>query len=450
MNMNMNIERNHAKDVDVDVDEEELDLPSSSSTSSIQKMDQEDSEESIKQQKQRQRYEELKIRDGLIYNWSKPNQTNSNSNSKFNNKNKSNSSSTDSLLSELSNVSNVSSPMSSSSSSSCRSPSPLAAESTALLIVDVQPEYWSNCPAVNKDFPDFPKHLRKTIEICRQRKAKIIWVRADYRHKHSPWLSQFERIRGPRNLGEVPCDPSSPEFNWEEFATPEGGEVIIAKSSWSSTSNTALVDILKAACIETVLVCGLITSVCVQHSAFGIFEAGYRTLLVTDACADRGRARHEAALALYGDYMYELVTSDDLESKSTGLIPAEPVWLFVDAETNMVRANSFPKQVIAASCTAAAGTRSTTVSMVSSSSSSSNNNITIGNDDDDDDDEEEETTTTITSSSTSSSSSAGGNFKMGSAYRYKNNEGIEEDNNIRAATHAVDSMVSFLMIPGQQ
>jgi nicotinamidase-related amidase len=221
-------------------------------------------------------------------------------------------------------------------------PSPLKAEKTALLIVDVQPEYWSNCPAVRKDFAEFPQRLASTIDICRKRRAKIIWVRADYRYSHSPWLLQFERIRGPRNLGEVPCDPNSPEFNWEEFATPQGGEVIIAKSSWSSTSNTALMDILRVAGIENVLVCGLITSVCVQHSAFGIFEAGYRTLLVTDACADRGKARHEAALALYGDYMYELITSEDLESQETGLIPAEPVWLTLDTQTRMVRANSFP------------------------------------------------------------------------------------------------------------
>lgn len=88
---------------------------------------------------------------------------------------------------------------------------------------------------------------------------------------------------------------------------------------------------LRGAGIDTVLVCGLITSVCVQHSAFSIFEAGFRTLLVTDACGDRGRARHDAALALYGNYMYELVTADDLDDPETGLVKAKPVWLNLDS-----------------------------------------------------------------------------------------------------------------------
>jgi Amidases related to nicotinamidase len=89
-------------------------------------------------------------------------------------------------------------------------------------------------------------------------------------------------------------------------------------------------DILRASAIDTVLVCGLITSVCVQHSAFGVFEAGYRTLLVQDACADRGRARHEAALALYGGYMYELITSVELSDPVHGLQKAKPVWITVE------------------------------------------------------------------------------------------------------------------------
>jgi maleamate amidohydrolase len=215
-----------------------------------------------------------------------------------------------------------------------KQPLPMNGESTALLVVDVQPEYWTNCHAVRKDFPEFPQNLARTVATCRKQKAKIIWVRADYRYRHSPWLAQFERLNSgkrPDTRSELPCDPDSDDFAWEEFATPEGNEVIIAKTSWDSTSNTALMDVLRVSGVNTVLVCGLITSVCVQHSAFSIFEAGYRTILVEDACGDRGRARHDAALALYGDYMYEIYTSRELENKERGLQAAKPRWITLDS-----------------------------------------------------------------------------------------------------------------------
>lgn len=181
---------------------------------------------------------------------------------------------------------------------------------TALLIVDVQPEYWSECPPVRRDFPNFPTKISNLLTHCRSNNTKrIIWVRADYSYEHSPWLHQFARLHN----GSIPpiVRPSS---KWENFAQPLDDEMVITKTSWSSTSGgTGLLETLKHDEIDTVLVCGLITSVCVQHSAFGVFEAGYRTILVTDACADRGRARHEAALALYGDYMYELRSVDSLK-----------------------------------------------------------------------------------------------------------------------------------------
>ena len=196
----------------------------------------------------------------------------------------------------------------------------LSSETTALLVVDVQPEYWSNCPSVQEDFPNFPQNLRRTIDVCRQRKMKIIWIRANYRHEHSPWLEQFGRMRNKVSrrdtMIEVPYEPNSPDFGWEDFATPVGDEVIIPKLSWSSTSKTNLINQLKEDGIESVLVCGLITSACVQHSAFGIFEAGFRTLLVEDACADRGRARHDAAIFLYGNYMYEVTQTETLEDRN--------------------------------------------------------------------------------------------------------------------------------------
>lgn len=198
------------------------------------------------------------------------------------------------------------------------------AETTALLVVDVQPEYWTDCPTVRKDFPSFPTNLDRTISICREKNVKIIHIRADYRYSHSPWLPQFQKLRGNRNLTEVHYNPSSPDFvGWEEFATPKEG-----KPSWSATNNTKLLETLKIEGIETVLVAGLITSVCVQQSAFGCFKSGFRTILVDDSCADRSKARHDAALLLYGGYMYEVSSSYDLESQVNSVMDSKETKMY--------------------------------------------------------------------------------------------------------------------------
>ena len=64
--------------------------------------------------------------------------------------------------------------------------------------------------------------------------------------------------------------------------------------------------------ITNVFVAGLITSVCVHHTAFTLFDAGFETSVIRDCCADRTRRRHDNALSLYGEYMYNVLDFVDL------------------------------------------------------------------------------------------------------------------------------------------
>ena len=185
----------------------------------------------------------------------------------------------------------------------------MEAAKTCLLVVDVQPEFWSDCVHVSKDFPEFPAKCARALSACRAAGALVVHVRADYSEERSPWLAQFALL----NPGKQVANCEAGEVKWEAFATPMAGEPLVRKASWNASTDTALVAFLRAARVEAVLVLGLITSVCVQHSAFGVFEAGFRVSLVQDACADRGRERHDAAVMLYGNYMYGLLRVADIE-----------------------------------------------------------------------------------------------------------------------------------------
>lgn len=181
---------------------------------------------------------------------------------------------------------------------------------TCLVVVDVQPEYWSGLSdggEMKRDFPLFEENTAALLRACRARGLEIAWVRADYRRERSPWLPQFSALN-PEKGGET-GGRGPPE--WEPFAAPRPGEAVVRKHSWG-VGGTRLVELLKGRGVEEVLVCGLITSVCVQQTAFGLFEAGFRTALVEDACADRGRRRHDAALELYAGYMYRAVKVEDV------------------------------------------------------------------------------------------------------------------------------------------
>ena len=110
---------------------------------------------------------------------------------------------------------------------------------SCLLVVDVQPEYWSKCQQIKKDFPDFPTKCGETISLCRNLGVETIFIRADYRISHSPWLRQFRRVSqtmtGAAKVEPI-CDGSGNCEKWEDFAVPEKTELVIGKPSWNATS----------------------------------------------------------------------------------------------------------------------------------------------------------------------------------------------------------------------
>ena len=228
--------------------------------------------------------------------------------------------------------------ISSSSSSFSSSSTLLTAPNVALMLIDIQPAYWSQCNEVSVDFPRFPENVALLLNKFRTAQKDIVFVRANYTKKKSKWLPAFVSMHGTsKKIPDSTQQTNTNQVEWEPFATPLQNELIIEKSNWNVTSASTIVS--KASNlskttnasnitngndtfniiqhfqekgINTVVMCGLITSACVQHSAYGLFEAGFNVIVVKDACADRGRVRHEAALQLYEGYMYRTMTCRDI------------------------------------------------------------------------------------------------------------------------------------------
>jgi nicotinamidase-related amidase len=92
---------------------------------------------------------------------------------------------------------------------------------------------------------------------------------------------------------------------------PLADELVLAKSSSSPFSSTTLDYILRNIGIDTLIVAGLLTDQCIDHTVKDAADRGYRVICLIDACQAESVQRHEAALACFRGYG-EQVTVEEL------------------------------------------------------------------------------------------------------------------------------------------
>ena len=179
----------------------------------------------------------------------------------------------------------------------------------ALVLIDLQPEWYSRSH-VSKLFPELGDNVKRLLGAVRKMDcAHVVHVRAKYAHDSSPWSKWMKHFKALNPEKTVEIDGTS---CCEPFAKEVGGEKVFIKPTFDAFQGTALHEYLKERGIQKVKICGLITSVCVQATAFGFFTRGYQIDLVRDCCGDRSLERHRAALMLYGNYMYRVISSKEV------------------------------------------------------------------------------------------------------------------------------------------
>ena len=77
---------------------------------------------------------------------------------------------------------------------------------------------------------------------------------------------------------------------------PAAGEVVIAKNHASAFFGTSLEQSLRAAGIDTVVLCGFSTSGCVRASTLDALQHDFVPIVVAEACGDRDERPHEQSL----------------------------------------------------------------------------------------------------------------------------------------------------------
>jgi nicotinamidase-related amidase len=106
--------------------------------------------------------------------------------------------------------------------------------------------------------------------------------------------------------------PDSPAVVYAPGFEPEAGDLVMTKDRYSAFVGTGLADQLRGRGIETVVVAGLTTAVCVSSTARDAFQLDFHTITLSDCCAEGNLAAHEAALKTLESHFGRVCASDEV------------------------------------------------------------------------------------------------------------------------------------------
>jgi biuret amidohydrolase len=158
---------------------------------------------------------------------------------------------------------------------------PLNPARTALLVIDVQNEYFKEggpafIPAARSVLP----HILELRDAARQTGALVAYIQHVKRADGSDIgrTCDFRPPTSPRILVE-----GTPEAELLADLQPQPGEVVIRKRRFSSFLHTDLACVLATRDIDTVIIAGYMTSFCCETTARDAHDRDFRVLFVRDA-----------------------------------------------------------------------------------------------------------------------------------------------------------------------
>lgn len=196
---------------------------------------------------------------------------------------------------------------------------------TAIVVVDVQNDFChpdgacaKNGAATDAAMAMIPT-LQTLLDAGRRFGAKIVFIQT----VHTPetdsaaWTGRM----GGSALAICRKDTWGGAFT---DVGPLAGEPVVQKHRYSAFVNTRLDSVLRTYKIETLVMTGVSTNVCVESTARQGFMLDYNVVIAADCCAAYSPAEHDASLQILGRAFGTVAASADIIGAWTAgrLLPA--------------------------------------------------------------------------------------------------------------------------------
>ena len=169
----------------------------------------------------------------------------------------------------------------------------------ALIVVDVQNDFVSPEGSAGKRGDDVGAamamipNLTRLIDSARNVGLTIVYIRTT----HSEWTDTASWIyRTSQKSGLNTCREGTWGAEFYDGIAPLPSERVVIKHRYSAFINTDLNTVLKARGIESVLVCGVATNVCVETTARDGYMYDYYVTMIEDCSAAYDAKLHMSTL----------------------------------------------------------------------------------------------------------------------------------------------------------
>lgn len=180
----------------------------------------------------------------------------------------------------------------------------------AMLVIDVQRAFYDDKPKVfrTKLLPN----IAAALHTVRSADVPVVHVITRYRLDGSDWP------RAWRDLDRTWCQEGSEGTQILAEARPLPGDPVVVKTRFSGSYRTALEDTLRERGIDTLLIAGYSSDVCVRLTAMDAYNRDYDLYLLSD-CVHADRENTEESIR-YLEWLTRLrpVANDELAAFLSG------------------------------------------------------------------------------------------------------------------------------------
>ncbi len=207
---------------------------------------------------------------------------------------------------------------------------PLVSSTTALLIIDVVRDFcapggYADIAGMDIDTLRRPiTPIRKVRAAARELGMLVVYTREGHRADLSDLTSAKARraertgapIGTPGPMGRLLIRGEYGHDMVDELQ-PLAGEPVIDKPGYGAFYQTDLDIILRNSGVDTLILCGVTTNVCVQSTLREAIDRGYECITLDDGCATSDMALHHATMAMIrdeGDIFGRVMSCEELLS----------------------------------------------------------------------------------------------------------------------------------------